>query len=48
MAGNVLRAAESALSLEQGRLQKFKEIEEINQALRLSNNKVLVALEIKF
>lgn len=36
---NVLRAAESALSLEQGRLQKFKEIEEINQALRLSNNK---------
>ncbi|XP_062158142.1 mRNA export factor GLE1 isoform X2 [Alnus glutinosa] len=38
-ASNVLSAAESALNLEQGRLQKFKEIDERNQALRLTYNK---------
>ncbi|KAB1213131.1 Nucleoporin GLE1 [Morella rubra] len=38
---NVLRAAESALSLEQGRLQKFKEIEEINQALREKSHEIV-------
>ncbi|KAG6663534.1 hypothetical protein CIPAW_02G032100 [Carya illinoinensis] len=37
--GNVLRAAESALLLEQERLQKLKQIEESNQALRLTHNK---------
>ncbi|XP_018835163.2 protein GLE1 isoform X2 [Juglans regia] len=37
--GNVLRAAESALLLEQGRLQKLQQIEESNQALRLTHNK---------
>lgn len=47
--GNVLRAAESALNLEQGRLQKFKEIDERNQALRLTYNKVLLgSTDIKF
>lgn len=44
IAGNVLRAAESALLLEQGRLQKFQQIEESNQALRLTQNKVLLDL----
>ncbi|XP_040999753.1 protein GLE1-like isoform X2 [Juglans microcarpa x Juglans regia] len=37
--GNVLRAAESALLLEQGRLQKLQQIEESNQALMLTHNK---------
>jgi hypothetical protein len=47
--GNVIRAAESALNLEQGRLQQFKEIEERNQALRLTYNKVLLgSTDIKF
>ena len=40
MAGKVLRAAESALNLEQARLQKVKEVDESNQALRLTYNKV--------
>jgi hypothetical protein len=49
MVGNVLSAAESALNLEQGRLQKFKEIDERNQALRLTYNKVLLgSTDIKF
>ncbi|XP_059446123.1 mRNA export factor GLE1 isoform X2 [Corylus avellana] len=44
-ASNVLRAAESALNLEQGRLQKFKEIDERNQALRLTYNKDFSSFE---
>ncbi|GAV90462.1 LOW QUALITY PROTEIN: GLE1 domain-containing protein, partial [Cephalotus follicularis] len=36
-AGNILRAAESAIKLEQGRLQKLKEIDEENQSLRLTS-----------
>ncbi|XP_017612423.1 mRNA export factor GLE1 isoform X1 [Gossypium arboreum] len=38
LAGNMLRAAESALKLERERLQKLKELEEINQSLRSSSN----------
>ncbi|XVF85089.1 hypothetical protein PTKIN_Ptkin17bG0090000 [Pterospermum kingtungense] len=38
MADNTLRAAESAPNLEKGRLQKLKELEEINQVLRSSSN----------
>lgn len=38
-ASKVLRAAESALNLEQARLQKVKEVDESNQALRLTYNK---------
>ncbi|CAB4264159.1 unnamed protein product [Prunus armeniaca] len=34
-AGNILKAAESALNLEQGRLQKLKQFDDENQALRL-------------
>ncbi|KAK9001631.1 hypothetical protein V6N11_083411 [Hibiscus sabdariffa] len=37
-AGNMLRAAESALNLERERLQKLKELEGINQSLRSSSN----------
>ncbi|XVF43865.1 hypothetical protein PTKIN_Ptkin02bG0074600 [Pterospermum kingtungense] len=37
-AGNILRAAESALNLERQRLQKLKELNEINQSLRSSSN----------
>lgn len=40
VAGNMLRAAESALKLERERLQKLKELEEINQSLRSSSNQV--------
>ncbi|XP_039043925.1 protein GLE1-like isoform X1 [Hibiscus syriacus] len=37
-AGNMLRAAESALNLERERMQKLKELKEINQSLRSSLN----------
>ncbi|GMJ08216.1 embryo defective 1745, A. thaliana homolog of yeast GLE1 [Hibiscus trionum] len=37
-AGNMLRAADSALNLERERLQKLKELEGINQSLRSSSN----------
>lgn len=37
-AADIVRAAESALNLEQGRLQKLKKLEEENQALKLSSN----------
>ncbi|KAK9277680.1 hypothetical protein L1049_007227 [Liquidambar formosana] len=37
-AGNILKVAESALKLEQGRLQKFKKLDEQKQALRLSSD----------
>ncbi|KAK6252439.1 hypothetical protein QUC31_014159, partial [Theobroma cacao] len=37
-AGNMLRAAESALNLERERLQKLKELDERNQSLRSSSN----------
>ncbi|XP_022634555.1 protein GLE1 isoform X3 [Vigna radiata var. radiata] len=37
--GNLYRAAPSALNLEQGRLQKFKELCERNQMIRSSSNK---------
>ncbi|XVE92291.1 hypothetical protein REPUB_Repub01dG0084500 [Reevesia pubescens] len=37
-AGNMFRAAESALNLERGRLQKLKELEERNQSLRSTSN----------
>lgn len=40
MAGKILRAAESALKMEQKRLQKLKECDEKNQALTSSSNKV--------
>lgn len=39
-----MRAAESALNLERGRLQKLKELEEANQSLILSSNMVLLSL----
>ncbi|XP_021653484.1 mRNA export factor GLE1 isoform X2 [Hevea brasiliensis] len=35
---DILRAAESALNLEQGRLHKLKKLEEENQSLKLSSN----------
>ncbi|XP_022957181.1 protein GLE1 isoform X1 [Cucurbita moschata] len=37
--GSMVRASRNALTLEQERLQKLKEVEEGNQALRLSSNK---------
>ncbi|XP_022151744.1 protein GLE1 isoform X2 [Momordica charantia] len=37
--GSMIRASENALTLEKERLQKLKEVEEGNQALRLSSNK---------
>ena len=40
MVGTMVRASRNALTLEQERLQKLKEVEEGNQALRLSSNKV--------
>lgn len=40
MSGSMIRASENALTLEKERLQKLKEVEEGNQALRLSSNKV--------
>lgn len=45
MVGNVLWAAESARNLEQVRMQKLKEVDEGNQALRLTYNKVLLTLQ---
>ena len=45
MVGNVLWAAESALNLEQARIQRLKEVDEGNQALRLNYNKVLLTLQ---
>ncbi|KAH0991809.1 hypothetical protein GBA52_003292 [Prunus armeniaca] len=39
-AGNILKAAESALNLEQGRLQKLKQFDDENQALRLRSKEV--------
>ncbi|CAK7332495.1 unnamed protein product [Dovyalis caffra] len=36
--GDVVRAAQSALTLEQGRLQKLKELEEANRTLIMSSN----------
>ncbi|KAK7814418.1 mRNA export factor GLE1 [Quercus suber] len=44
-ASNVLWAAESALNLEQARIQKLKEVDEGNQALRLNYNKDLSSYE---
>nr|POE66980.1 protein gle1 [Quercus suber] len=41
----VLWAAESALNFEQARLHKFKEVDERNQALRLTYNKDLSSYE---
>lgn len=40
MADNMVRASKSALTLEPERLQKLREVEKENQALRLSSNKV--------
>ena len=40
MADSMVRASKSALALERERLQQLKEVEEGNQALRLSPNKV--------
>ncbi|XP_026412439.1 uncharacterized protein LOC113308177 [Papaver somniferum] len=40
-AGSLVRAADSALRVEVERIQKFKEVDENNQALRLSHNQVL-------
>ncbi|OWM89697.1 hypothetical protein CDL15_Pgr024445 [Punica granatum] len=37
-AGDIVKAAKSALNLEQARLQRYKEIEENNQALRLNKD----------
>ncbi|KAF8403635.1 hypothetical protein HHK36_011739 [Tetracentron sinense] len=45
-AGNILKSAESALKVEDGRLQKFKELDEKNQTLRLSS-KMSLKMEIK-
>ena len=45
MIDKVLWAAESALNFEQARLYKFKEVDERNQALRLTYNKVLLTLQ---
>lgn len=45
MVGKVLWAAESALNFEQARLHKFKEVDERNQALRLTYNKVSLTLQ---
>ena len=39
--GNILKSAESALKLEQERLQKYKEFDEKTQALGQSSNKVM-------
>ncbi|XP_022726258.1 protein GLE1-like isoform X2 [Durio zibethinus] len=44
-AGNTLRAAESALNLERERLQKLKELDEINQSLRSSSNEDFGSIE---
>ncbi|KAL6294134.1 hypothetical protein ACE6H2_002276 [Prunus campanulata] len=41
MAGNILKAAESALNLEQGRLQKLKQSDDENQALKLRSIEVI-------
>lgn len=45
MAGKILRAAESALNLEHGRLQKLKQLDEEIQALKSSSNEVCCCLE---
>ena len=42
--GNILKAAENALKLEQERLQKYKEFEEKTRALGLSSNKVMLKI----
>ncbi|RVX04444.1 Protein GLE1 [Vitis vinifera] len=41
-AGNILKSAESALKLEQERLQKYKEFDEKTQALGQSSNKLAI------
>lgn len=37
-----MKAAKSALIVEQGRLQKFKEIDEKNREIQINFNKVLL------
>ncbi|OVA20560.1 GLE1-like [Macleaya cordata] len=46
-AGSMVRAAESALRIEAERLQKLKEFDERNQALRLSSNKDFRSYELQ-
>lgn len=43
---DVVKVAKSALNLEQARLQRFKEIDENNQALKMKSNKVLLAVSV--
>lgn len=45
MSGYVYRAADSALKLEQERIQKLKELYERNQAIKSSSNKVLLGVD---
>ncbi|CAL8993937.1 unnamed protein product [Prunus brigantina] len=42
-AGNILKAAESALNLEQGRLQKLKQFDDENQGTEITLQRVLLA-----
>lgn len=44
--GDAVKATKSALDLEQARLQRFKEIGENNQALKLNSNKVSPAVSV--
>ncbi|RZC78526.1 hypothetical protein C5167_002849, partial [Papaver somniferum] len=43
---SLVRAADSALRVEVERIQKFKEVDENNQALRLSHNQVPLAMDL--
>lgn len=47
-AGNITKAAEAALKLEQDRLKKLTELDEGNKALGLNLNKVCVFLAFFF
>jgi len=44
--GNMYRVAASASNLEQGRLQKLKELCDRNQGIRSSSNKVFFKLDV--
>ncbi|KAF8390531.1 hypothetical protein HHK36_025058 [Tetracentron sinense] len=46
-AGNILKSADSALKVEEGRLQKFKELDEKNRALSLSSKKDFHSYELQ-
>jgi len=44
--GNMYRVAASALNLEQGRLQKLKDLCDRNQVIRSSSNEVFLKLDV--